>query len=144
MTEFTPITSLLGGALIGVAAVLLMLTVGRIFGATGILAGAILPHSLKDWSWRISVLLGMFSGPWLYLFITGTMPEISVPVSSVTIVLGGLVVGVGVTLSSGCTSGHGVCGLARLSKRSIIAVLVFMTSTATTVFVTRHLLGMGS
>jgi len=143
-TEFTPLASLLGGSLIGVSAVLLMLSLGRIMGATGILAGAIFPHSRQDWSWRIAVLVGMFSGPWLYRLLSGSAPVISVPVSSLMIILGGFVVGIGVTLGSGCTSGHGVCGLARLSQRSIVAVLVFMISTIFTVFVTRHLLGMGA
>lgn len=143
-TEFTPLASLLGGSLIGVAAVLLMLGLGRIMGATGLLAGAIFPHSLQDWSWRVAILVGMFSGPWLYRLLTGVAPVIDVPVSSPMIILGGLIVGIGVTLGSGCTSGHGVCGLARLSQRSLVAVLVFMISTAITVFVIRHLLGVGT
>jgi len=142
-TEFTPIASLFGGSLIGVSAVLLMLGLGRIMGATGILAGAIFPHSLQDWGWRVVLLVGMFSGPWLYRLLSGDSPVVNIPSSSPMIVLGGLIVGIGVTIGSGCTSGHGVCGLARLSQRSIVAVLVFMISTAITVFVTRHLIGVG-
>ena len=144
MTEFTPIASLFGGVLIGLSAVLLMLTLGRIMGATGILSGAIFPDSRKDWSWRIAVLVGMISGPWAFQLLTGSAPEISVPITPPMIIVGGLLVGVGVTLGSGCTSGHGVCGLARISQRSIVAVLAFMFSTAVTVFVVRHILGVGS
>ncbi len=140
-TEFTPLASLIGGLLIGVAAVLLMFGLGRIMGATGILAGAIFSRSPEDRSWRIAVLIGMFSGPWLHRWLSGSAPAISVPVPLLMTILGGLIVGIGVTLGSGCTSGHGVCGVARLSQRSIVAVLVFMVSTAITVFVTRHLLG---
>lgn len=143
-TEFTPIASLLGGSLIGISAVLLMLTLGRVMGATGLLAGAIFPQSKQDWSWRVAVLAGMFSSPWLYQLLSGATPMIDVPISSAMIILGGLIVGVGVTLGSGCTSGHGVCGLARLSVRSIVAVPVFMMSTAVTVFVVRHLLRIGA
>lgn len=143
-TEFTPVASLVGGSLIGLAAVLLMFSLGRIMGATGLLAGAIFPHSMQDWGWRVAVLLGMFSGPWLFRLITGAAPVIDVPVTSPMLVLGGLIVGVGVTLGSGCTSGHGVCGLARLSQRSLVAVLAFMFSTAITVFVVRHILGIGT
>ena len=142
-TEFTPIVSLLGGLLIGISAVLLMLGLGRIMGATGLLAGAIFPNSPQDRWWRVAVLAGMLSGPWLFKLLTGAAPVIDIPMSSPMIIVGGLIVGVGVTLGSGCTSGHGVCGLARLSSRSIVAVLVFMCSTAVTVFVTRHLMGMG-
>lgn len=143
-TEFTPVASLVGGSLIGLAAVLLMFSLGRIMGATGLLAGAIFPHSMQDWGWRVAVLLGMFSGPWLFRLLTGAAPVIDVPVTSPMLVLGGLIVGVGVTLGSGCTSGHGVCGLARLSQRSLVAVLAFMFSTAITVFVVRHILGIGT
>lgn len=143
-TEFTPVASLFGGSLIGISAVLLMLGLGRIMGATGLLAGAIFPHSLQDWGWRVAVLAGMISGPWVYRLLYGAGPVINVPVSTPMIILGGLIVGIGVTLGSGCTSGHGVCGLARLSLRSIVAVVVFMISTGITVFVTRHWMGMGS
>lgn len=141
MTEFTPFASLFGGLLIGLSAVLLMLFLGRIMGATGILMGALMPDSKDDWSWRIVLLLGMFSGPWLFSLFTGSLPAIEVPMSPLMLVLGGLLVGVGVTLGSGCTSGHGVCGLARGSKRSFTAVALFMSSTIITVYMTRHLIG---
>ena len=144
ITEFTPLTALTGGALIGLAAVLLMLTLGRVMGATGILAGAIFPSTSDDRGWRVALLLGMVSGPWLFKLITGSTPAIDVPISPLMIVVGGLVVGVGVTLASGCTSGHGVCGIARVSRRSIVAVVSFMFSTAITVYIVRHILGIGS
>ena len=140
-TAFTPLQSLGGGALIGLAAVLLMGLHGRIFGATGILTGLIAPQGRSDFAWRAMLLLGMVSGPLLVLALTGAMPAVEVPVSTAALVVGGLLVGVGVTFSSGCTSGHGVCGLARLSPRSAASVLTFMIATAATVFVIRHVIG---
>lgn len=141
MTEFTPWASLIGGVLIGLASVLLMAFQGRIFGATGILAGFISPSSSSDWAWRAALLAGMVSAPLVYLGAVGDWPEIVTPVSNVMLILGGLIVGVGVTFGSGCTSGHGVCGLARLSPRSIVATLTFMLTTGITVFVIRHVTG---
>jgi len=140
-TDFTPIQSLIGGGLIGVASVLLMLTLGRVFGATGILAGFFQPSSGPDWSWRAALLAGMVSAPAAILLVTGQMPAIQVPVSTPMMIIGGFIVGLGVTFGSGCTSGHGVCGMARLSPRSIVATLTFMIFTAATVYVVRHVLG---
>lgn len=140
-TTFTPAASTLGGVLIGLSAVLLMAGLGRIMGATGILAGAILPASRSEASWRWAVLAGMLTGPLLLAVATGRPPEISVPASMPLLVIGGLLVGIGVTLGSGCTSGHGVCGLARLSPRSLVAVPVFMAATLLTVYVVRHAMG---
>lgn len=140
-TAFTPIQSLGGGALIGLAAVLLMATLGRIMGATGIVAGLLQPAGLSDWSWRAAVLAGMVSGPVAYLLISGQAPELQIPVSTPMLLVGGFLVGIGVTFASGCTSGHGVCGMARLSPRSIVATLTFMIATGITVFVVRHVLG---
>ena len=140
-TVFTPLQSLGGGALIGLAAVLLMATVGRVMGATGILAGLLQPSDKADWLWRAAMLAGMISGPAAVLALTGQMPVIQVPVSTGMLVIGGLLVGVGVTFGSGCTSGHGVCGMARLSPRSIAATLTFMATTGITVFVVRHVIG---
>ena len=141
ITEFSPFASLFGGGLIGASAVLLMLTLGRIMGATGILAGVIFPNSFPDWSLRAVMLVGMLCGPLVLRFLTGNTLEVAVPISPLMIVIGGFIVGIGVTLGSGCTSGHGVCGVARLSQRSIVAVIAFMTSTVITVFVVRHVLG---
>jgi uncharacterized membrane protein YedE/YeeE len=141
MTEFTPYQSLCGGALIGLSAVLLMLVHGRIMGATGILSGFLIPATASDWLWRAGVLVGMISGPGAHLALTGSFPEIAVPVSTPLLLVWGFIVGIGVTFGSGCTSGHGVCGIARLSPRSIAATLTFMATTFATVFVVRHLLG---
>jgi uncharacterized membrane protein YedE/YeeE len=141
VTEFTPWTSLLGGALIGLSAVLLMLTHGRIMGATGILAGVFRPDASADRGWRVAVLAGMATGPFAMLWLTGAMPAVEVPIPPAVLVIGGLIVGFGATLGSGCTSGHGVCGIARLSPRSIAATLVFMATTGLTVFVVRHVIG---
>jgi len=140
-TAFTPIESLAGGGLIGLASVLLMLTLGRIMGATGIMAGVLTPLSHPDSGWRLAILAGMVSGPLAVLALTGQMPVVDVPVSMPMLLVGGLLVGVGVTYGSGCTSGHGVCGMARLSRRSIAATATFMLTTAITVYVIRHVWG---
>jgi len=140
-TEFTPWASLLGGVLIGTASVLLMLFHGRILGATGILSGILFPVGARDWAWRVVMVAGMVSAPLVYLLATGAFPQIQVAVGLPWQVIGGFLVGIGVTLGSGCTSGHGVCGMARLSPRSIVATLTFMASTAVTVFVLRHVIG---
>ncbi len=140
-TEFTPLVSTFGGLLIGLASVLLMWARGNVFGATGILAGFLQPSSSTDWAWRAAILLGMMTGPFVYLFLTGSLPAIEVPISRTTMIIGGFIVGIGVTYGAGCTSGHGVCGMARLSPRSIVATLGFMAGTATMVFVMRHLVG---
>ncbi|MAJ64857.1 MAG: hypothetical protein CL558_06030 [Alphaproteobacteria bacterium] len=143
-TDFTPIASFAGGLLIGAAAVLLMLVQGRILGATGILRNAILPTSRAEFCWRAAMLAGMVSAPAVYYLLTGQMPVVEVPVSTPMLVIGGVLVGLGVTYGSGCTSGHGVCGLARFSKRSLVATLCFMASAVVTVFIIRHVLGGGS
>lgn len=140
-TEFTPWASLGGGVLIGVAAVLLMLLMGRVMGATGILAGLLAPSSRNDVTWRVAMIAGMISGPLVVFAVSGTMPEVQVPSSTPLLLIGGLIVGVGVTFGSGCTSGHGVCGMARLSPRSMAATVTFMIFTALTVYVVRHVLG---
>jgi len=140
-TVFTPWQSLGGGALIGLASVLLMLVAGRILGATGVLAGIFAPASVSDMSWRVALVLGMLTGPAVYWLATGGMPDITVPVSMPMLLIGGFIVGIGVTYGSGCTSGHGVCGMARFSPRSIAATLTFMATTAITVFVVRHVIG---
>lgn len=140
-TLFTPWQSLSGGVLIGVASVLLMLTLGRIMGATGVLAGVLTPSAHPDTGWRLALLAGMVSGPLAVLALTGQMPAVEVPVSMPMLLVGGVLVGIGVTYGSGCTSGHGVCGMARLSRRSIAATLTFMLTTAVTVYVVRHVMG---
>lgn len=141
LTEFTPYASLLGGALIGVASVLLMASHGRIMGATGILMGIIAPTGQQDWLWRVALVAGMIAGPLFVLLMTGQLPEVQVPVSQTMLIVGGLLVGIGVTFGGGCTSGHGVCGLARMSPRSLVATVTFMITTAITVYVIRHVMG---
>jgi hypothetical protein len=126
-TTFTPLASLAGGALIGLAAVCLMLLRGRIMGATGILAGAMWPASMYDWTWRAAMLVGMVTGPWIYFALTGGLPAIEVPSATPLLIFGGVLVGVG--------------GMARLSPRSFAATATFMLTTGLTVYVIRHVLG---
>lgn len=141
VTEFTPWTSLIGGVLIGLSAVMLMAFRGRVFGATGILAGFIQPSSSSDWRWRAWLLAGMVTGPLAMRLLTGEMPQIQVPMSTTAMIVGGFIVGIGVTFGSGCTSGHGVCGMARLSPRSLVATVVFMITTGITVYIVNHVIG---
>lgn len=140
MTEFTPLAAALGGFLIGLSAVLLMLFHGRIAGMTGIV-GAVLPPVASDWQWRAVFLAGAVAGPVIYSAASGNVIAIDEPVSKTMLVVGGLIVGVGVTFGAGCTSGHGVCGMARFSRRSFVATCVFMAATFATVFVIRHVIG---
>lgn len=138
-TEFTPLMSLAGGILIGLSAVLLMAVNGRIAGMTGILSGIIPPFS-ADWAWRAAFLAGAVVAPLAFILAGGTV-EFSVPVSMPVLVAGGVIVGIGVYFGSGCTSGHGVCGIARLSPRSIAATVIFMVAAVATVYVIRHVAG---
>lgn len=140
-TDFTPIAALAGGALIGLASAALMAVHGRIAGVTGILGGLLPTMIERDWGWRLAFILGLIAAPVAMALVTGEMPQIGVPVSTAALVVGGFIVGIGVTLGSGCTSGHGVCGMSRLSGRSIAATLTFMATTAFTVFVVRHVVG---
>ncbi len=140
-TLFTPLSSFSGGLLIGLGAVLLMLGLGRIFGATGIMSGLVFAENQPEFSWRAAVVLGMALSPGLIFAVTGKMPELSIPMSPLMIIIGGVIVGFGASLGSGCTSGHGVCGLSRLSVRSVVAVPTFMVTAGITVYVIRHVLG---
>ena len=140
-TAFTPLQSLAGGILIGASAVLLMFLQGRVLGATGILSGLMTAGVPGDKSWRAAMVAGMIAGPLVVLAATGQMPSIDVPISLPMVLAGGFIVGIGVTFGSGCTSGHGVCGMARLSKRSIAATATFMIVCFATVYVIRHLMG---
>ena len=141
-TEFTPYISAFGGVLIGLSAVLLMWTVGRIAGISGIVAGAALEHG-DERNWRLVFLLGLFLGGFVGAYFTGALDDVRPVLSTPMLVVAGLVVGIGTSMGSGCTSGHGVCGISRLSMRSIVATLIFMASGFVTVFVLRHLLGEG-
>ena len=138
-TEFTPWLSLAGGALIGLSAVLLMALHGRIAGLTGIVDG-VLPPLAPDWRWRAAFLVGAAAAP-LLLLLGGGEIAFSVPVSTISLVVGGFIVGIGVIFGNGCPSGHGVCGISRFSPRSIIAVITFMITAAIAVYVTRHVIG---
>ncbi|MEW6631205.1 MAG: YeeE/YedE thiosulfate transporter family protein [Pseudomonadota bacterium] len=139
MTDFIPLQSLLGGALIGLAAVLLMALHGRIAGMTGILTGVIPPVS-SDWPWRAAFIAGAIAAP-LLLLLAGKEIPFSVPVSTAALVVGGFLVGIGVHFGGGCPSGHGICGIARLSPRSVVAVATFMATAFATVFIIRHVIG---
>jgi uncharacterized membrane protein YedE/YeeE len=139
ITSFTPMEALLGGSMIGIAAVALMAFHGRIAGMTGILTGVILPNG--DWDWRLAFLVGAIAAPIAIALLTGSTLPLQADIPAWAIALGGLLVGIGVTFGGGCTSGHGVCGIARLSGRSIIATVTFMAATFVTVFVVRHVLG---
>jgi uncharacterized membrane protein YedE/YeeE len=139
-TEFTPLASLLGGALIGLSAVMLMATHGKIAGMTAILSG-VLPPLSSDWAWRAAFLAGAVGVPALMVALGAVAIPFDVPVSTAALVAGGLIVGAGVTYGSGCTSGHGVCGIARLSPRSLVATAIFMAATFATVFLVRHVIG---
>lgn len=140
MTDFTPLMSLFGGTLIGLSAVLLMAFHGRIAGMTGILT-SLLPPVSSDWGWRAAFIVGAIVAPTMILSLTGQTIDYSSPVPTPWIVIGGLIVGAGVYFGSGCTSGHGVCGMARLSPRSIVATGTFLGTAMITVFVIRHVLG---
>lgn len=139
MTEFTPFASLAGGILIGLGAVILMAFNGRIAGMTAMLGGALAPRH-EDSPWRLAFLAGAIAAP-LIAVLLGAEFAFASPTSGPLLALGGVIVGVGVTYGSGCTSGHGVCGLARLSPRSLVAVLTFMATTLATVTLIRHGLG---
>jgi uncharacterized membrane protein YedE/YeeE len=138
-TDFTPFASLAGGVLIGLAAVLLMALNGRIAGMTMMIAALLSPRS-GDNAWRLAFLAGAVGGPVLAM-LGGAEFAFAEPTSGWLLVLGGVIVGVGVSLGSGCTSGHGVCGIARLSPRSVVATITFMATTIATVTLMRH--GMG-
>jgi uncharacterized membrane protein YedE/YeeE len=120
---------------------MLMAALGRIAGISGMIGGLLPPVTAGEWGWRLAFLAGMIAAPVVLLAATGSMPVIEVPSSTAMLVIGGILVGIGVSYSSGCTSGHGVCGMARLSARSIAATLTFMLTTGVTVFVIRHVIG---
>jgi uncharacterized membrane protein YedE/YeeE len=137
--HFTPWSSLAGGVLIGLAAALLLLFNGRIAGISGILGG-LLEWPRGDLAWRVVFLIGLVGAPLVY-GVFATLPPVQVDAGSATLLLAGLLVGVGTRYGSGCTSGHGVCGLSRRSPRSLVATLAFMGAGFITVHVVRHVLG---
>ncbi|MFV8783054.1 YeeE/YedE family protein [Microbulbifer sp. SA54] len=136
---FTPYTALAGGVLIGLASAWLVLMNGRIAGISGILGG-VLDGTKGDRSWRVAFILGLLAGPAIWgLF--HALPAIEIRSSVPMLVAAGLMVGIGTRYAAGCTSGHGVCGLSRLSPRSLAATMTFMAGGFATVYVVRHLLG---
>ena len=137
--HFTPWASLTGGILIGLATALLLLANGRVAGISGILGGLLRP-ARGDVAWRVAFVLGLFVAPIVWLAMRA-MPPAQIDHSPALLAIGGLLVGVGTRFGSGCTSGHGVCGIARLSPRSLLATACFMAAGFVTVFVVRHVLG---
>lgn len=137
--NFTPIAGLIGGILIGAAAVLFVLLAGRIAGVSGIVAGLLRPKS-NDVGWRVAFVVGLVAAPFAYSLFAA-IPPIEVKATYPMLVTAGLLVGIGTRYGSGCTSGHGVCGLSRRSPRSLAATLAFMAAGFVTVYVLRHVLG---
>lgn len=140
MDNFTPLSATLGGALIGLSAVWLMASAGRIAGISGILGGTF-TASKGDRLWRLTFMAGLLIGPLIVGFFKPGLFRADFPFTGPLLIIGGICVGIGTQLGNGCTSGHGVCGNARLSMRSLIATLTFMTTGFITVFIMRHVVG---
>ena len=141
MTEFTPVSALIGGVLIGVSAALLMTIEGRIAGISGMLGRLLPPWGAVEASSRLAFVLGLVAAPLAIWIATGHQVAQTVSDNLALMAVAGLLVGFGTAWGNGCTSGHGVCGLARLSLRSVVATAVFMATALLTVFVARHLVG---
>jgi uncharacterized membrane protein YedE/YeeE len=139
-TEFTPLAALLGGGLIGAAAVALMGATGRIAGVSGIAVRLLPPYADAGLAGRLAFVLGIVAAPLLVALVTGQLPVPRIEATPPVLALAGLLVGFGAVWGNGCTSGHGVCGLSRLSARSLVATAVFMATAIATVFLTRHVL----
>lgn len=135
--NFTPYSALAGGAILGVAVTFLLLATGRIAGISGILGG-LLPPKAGDSGWRLAFIIGLVISPLVYSLFTA-LPAIQIDAGLPTLILAGLLVGVGTRYGAGCTSGHGVCGLARFLPRSLVATLSFMFTGFITVGLVRHL-----
>jgi uncharacterized membrane protein YedE/YeeE len=141
-TDFTPLTGALGGLLIGVASIGLLLATGRIAGISGIVAGIFLPIA-GDVRWRVAFVAGLPLGAWVVARVAPTTAVLDMTSSKWLLVVAGLLVGLGTQIGNGCTSGHGICGLARGSARSLVATITFIATAAITVYVSRHLLRVG-
>ena len=137
--NFTPWSSLAGGLLIGLATAMFLLLNGRIAGISGIVGGLLRPAA-GDTAWRVAFILGLVGAPLLFQ-VFSPLPAVQIDADTATLIAAGLLVGVGTRVGSGCTSGHGVCGLSRLSPRSLVATAAFMAAGFATVFVVRHLIG---
>lgn len=138
-TNFTPWSSLAGGLLIGLASAMFLLFNGRIAGISGIVGGLLRPVK-NDIGWRIAFIVGLILAPFAFGLVV-PLPEVQVDAQTTTLIAAGLLVGIGTRYGSGCTSGHGVCGLSRRSPRSLVATLAFMFAGFATVFTVRHLFG---
>jgi uncharacterized membrane protein YedE/YeeE len=136
-SHFTPWSSLAGGALLGVSAALFVLLNGRVAGISGVLGGLLRPGT-GDLGWRVAFVAGLLLASSVYGLL-GTLPDYTIESGSIELVVAGVLVGFGTRLGSGCTSGHGVCGISRLSPRSLVATGCFMASGVLTVFLLRHL-----
>jgi uncharacterized membrane protein YedE/YeeE len=137
-TSFTPFASLLGGALIGLSAVLLMWAKGRIAGISGIASRLFPPYEDGEFAGRLAFVVGLIAAPVLVRLVTGSLPAQTIAAGMPLLIIAGLLTGFGSVWGSGCTSGHGVCGLSRLSLRSLIATITFMATGVATVFMMRH------
>ncbi|EIU7611118.1 YeeE/YedE family protein [Vibrio vulnificus] len=137
MTFVVPWESLAGGILLGISALTMLLVNGKVAGISGILTGLLTPKS-RDFAWRLMFVIGMVSGGVLAVTFGAASASVALPTSGVLIATAGLLVGIGTRLGNGCTSGHGICGIGRLSKRSIVATAIFMAVAAMTVFVRLH------
>ncbi len=147
MENFTPLSASFGGILIGLASTILLLTQGRLAGISGILGGLLLQNT-SDRNWRIVFLLGLVIGASLYSFFGGDVSGVNInpyhlsyKIHIAALIVGGLLVGYGTQIGSGCTSGHGICGLGRLSTRSLVATIIFMSTAGLTVFIIRNIFG---
>lgn len=144
MIGFTPMEAVAGGIMIGLAAGLLMIVLGHIAGISGITEEVLPPwDEPAELPWRTGFLVGLIGAPAVWALFTGHLPPAEIRIGGPLMAFAGLLVGFGTAYGHGCTSGHGICGLARLSPRSFVAVAVFMTTGIGTVFVIRHLLGVG-
>ena len=140
--DFTPVASLIGGVLIGFASIAVALLLGRIAGISGIVGGLLRPTA-GDIGWRVSFLAGVMLAPLIYS-LWAAVPQLRIESPTPSLIAAGLLVGVGTRLGSGCTSGHGVCGLSRRSPRSLAATVSFMVAGFVTVYVLRHVLNNGA
>ena len=140
MSNFTPVSALIGGGLIGLAVTIYILGLGRVAGVSGILGSLLRPRSSEAPA-QLAFVAGLIAAPLLMGAIGAKLPAISIDASLPVVIAGGLLVGFGTRLGGGCTSGHGICGIARLSPRSLLATMTFMGAAGVTVFIVRHVIG---
>ena len=139
-TAFTPWSASIGGVIVGAAVAIFVLVNGRIAGISGIVGGLFRPAP-GDVAWRLAFVAGLMAAPMLYM-LAATLPPVMIEASYPTLIVAGLLVGIGTRYGAGCTSGHGVCGISRVSPRSLVATLSFMAAGFATVYVVRHVIGM--